>query len=540
MKKIIVIIITLCITITGCHILKDETGQAESQKEYKEITLFCDVDFWGTPAWNIEENNICKTISEKTGVTVRVVDNTDNPDKQISIALANDNLPDMISVTDETVISQLVTSGKVWNMEEFLNKYKPDSHLLKDFPEDIKYELKKRDGGWYAYPSHMSSPDNRKNRDISKYYLKEIEYSQGSVIMWNKVLLKQMGLDVKKLRKEKDIFEALERAGQYKTQDGKSIVPLLIEGRGYRENSLEFLAASMGAESIDKEENYTDIYFQPEMKDAMFFLNKAMRKGYITPSQLLYENRDIQSLIGDGSVLCYIGNAGNTGLDEKNWISSGAILSDTGKYPVYMQNLRRTTGWINTFISKDCREPEAIANFLDYMTSEKGQLQWVYGIRGVHYIMDDNGKLVMTEKGKKAQGDWLSSGVNVWWMFFNIDWSRSVVADPDKDSEAALQNNIGCAYALDEKTQICDGTALQFLDIEDGAEYKQIEDSVEEWKKNQGTKVILAESEAEFEKQYQILIQGLKEREIDKLIEKKNELYQKNCKEYKVFLKKVN
>ena len=60
--------------------------------------------------------------------------------------LLNDDLPDIISLTNETTISQLITSGKVWDLEEFLKRYCPESHLLKSFPEDIKRELIKRDG----------------------------------------------------------------------------------------------------------------------------------------------------------------------------------------------------------------------------------------------------------------------------------------------------------------------------------------------------------------------------------------------------------
>ena len=33
---------------------------------------------------------------------------------------------------------KLVQAGKVWKLEEFLKKYDPESHLLKDFPADVK------------------------------------------------------------------------------------------------------------------------------------------------------------------------------------------------------------------------------------------------------------------------------------------------------------------------------------------------------------------------------------------------------------------
>ena len=68
----------------------------------------------------------------------------------------------------------------------------------------------------------------------------------------------------------------------------------------------------------------------------------------------------------------------------------------------------------------------------------------------------------------------------------------------------------------------------------------QIEKAVEEWKARQITKVVLAENEETFEKEYNTLIQGLYERGIEKLNKCKNEGYQENCQEYGKKIQKVN
>lgn len=76
--------------------------------------------------------------------------------------IASGELPDMMSITDADIYKQLVAADKVWDMKTFLETYDPESHLLKDFPEDIKQALTDTYGGWYSYPSHMESKDNRK------------------------------------------------------------------------------------------------------------------------------------------------------------------------------------------------------------------------------------------------------------------------------------------------------------------------------------------------------------------------------------------
>ncbi len=540
MRRIFILLLGV-IFLTGCGSKGAVEGQ-EEESGYKSVTLFCDVEFWGAPLWDISEDSISGEISKKTGAVIEVIDKMEDADKQLSIMLANDNLPDVISVTDGTVMNQLITSGKVWNLEEFLKKYKPDSHLLKDFPEDIRYELEKRDGGWFAYPSHMSSPDNRKKWKPDEYYRQETEFSWNLVIMWNKELLQELDLNVQELGKETQVLKALEKARKAGISEGKEIVPLLVDGEFFQQHTLHFLARSFGAEDIDENGNYIDYFLQPEMKTALAFLNTAMRNGYMTPDQLVYKNSRVKQLLNDEKVLCFIGNMSNTGASPSLWESSGAVFSETGEIPIYMQNLRRTTGWINTFISKDCESPKTVAKLLDYMTSDAGQRRWVYGTEGIHYTMDENRKIEVTEDGTQAQADYIQSGVNVWWMFFNLDWSRSVVKAPDRFSENAMNNNIACAYARSSGVRSCDGTALQYLNegYKLDEEYEQLEAEIEKWKEEQIKLVILAETEEKFESEYKNLVQGLIDRRVERLDDKKNEEYQKNCEEYNVHIEKVN
>jgi hypothetical protein len=60
-------------------------------------------------------------------------------------------LPDIISITDASMIRQFIDSGKVWRLDEFLEQYCADSHLLTDFPEDMKQKQIREYGGRYAF-----------------------------------------------------------------------------------------------------------------------------------------------------------------------------------------------------------------------------------------------------------------------------------------------------------------------------------------------------------------------------------------------------
>ena len=176
------------------------------------------------------------------------------------------------------------------------------------------------------------------------------------------------------------------------------------------------------------------------------------------------------------------------------------------------------------------------------MTSEEGQLKWVFGEEGVHYNCNEDGLIEITEEGYEAQGNYKESGINTWWMFFNLDWSKSVIAPPKLSTGETLDNNITCAFALNDNTRCIDATALQNVNAiyQGDTEYEQMEVQINQWKEKQVKQIILAETDQAFEEEYAKLISGLEERQIEKLDSKKNVEYQKNCQEYEAFIEKVN
>ena len=68
----------------------------------------------------------------------------------------------------------------------------------------------------------------------------------------------------------------------------------------------------------------------------------------------------------------------------------------------------------------------------------------------------------------------------------------------------------------------------------------KIQKSIDEWKKQQLTKIILAENATVFEQQYGLLINGLRSKGIEQLNKKKQEGYLQNCEEYGKQNHKIN
>lgn len=523
-------------------------GQKDIAKEegdpYVTASLFCDVNFWEPPSWSTGEGTITGDITEKTGLALDITVPPQNADAQLSLMLLNDELPDIISLTDETTISQLITSGKVWNLEEFLKKYCPDSHLLKSFPEDIKKELIKRDGGWYAYPSHMNSQDSRKIwKPSSKFFEDWTNYNDNNAVIWNRELLRKAGLTIEDVQTEEQVLAAWEQVkNMHLDVGGEAVIPLLVDGKGYSDPTVKFLEYTFGAERVDENGNYRDILLQPEAKHALLFLNEAIRKGYASPEQLTYENAKIKTLMAKGNVFCFIGNVANSGIDYTKWVSSGPIFSSGGETPVLGKNLRAPTGWLGTFISKDCSHPAQVAAWLDYMSSDDGLLFWSFGYEGSDYHLDDQGHVVQTEKGEKASLDYGQTGQGSWWMFDNFSWERSVLPEPKKGSSAAAEKEIFTAYGSHERTAGYDESLLPLTaeDIPPESGEGILDAQIREYQKEQIPRIILAESREEAEARYTEMTETLNRMGIDSVDAYKNEIYQKNCREYGKSIEKIN
>lgn len=142
---------------------------------------------------------------------------------------------------------------------------------------------------------------------------------------------------------------------------------------------------------LAENEEYMDITLQPQTKKALKFLNIVMCKGYAQPKQINMDIKELQDAIQNKQYLCFIGNINITGVMMDEWISSGPILSNDENSPVFGVSKRATTGWISTFVSKQCEHPKEVAEFIDYMTSEEGMELWCMGYEGKDFRVNEDG-----------------------------------------------------------------------------------------------------------------------------------------------------
>lgn len=467
------------ILLFGCVVLGCGKSNEENLVEsIQELSWFCDLPWWDPQNWNIDFETGTGKITEKTGVQIRYMIPEDNGDTRLSLMLINGNMSDIFSVSNEQMIRHLIQSDAVWNLEELFKEYLPESHLLNDYPEDLKNLLIERDGGWYGLVGDMHSVDNQENYgEISEFYQEFREKKQNLGIIWNKVLLKRLGYTVEDLQTEKQILDVFQVVKEHEiTVNTEKVIPVLVDGINYSSTTLQFLGDTFGANCITEDGSYCSWITTKQGYHALEFLNKLFRLGYADHQQTIMKVYNVKRTLNSGQVLCFIGDIENCGINPDEWISSGAIFSEYGDTPRVGVDQGISIGKVTTFVSKNCKNPLAAARFLDIMTTSEGMQNY------------------------------LNSGEN-WWPIRNDDWYYSVLSD--KNEKMNAWKELLCTYFDEEEVEIYDKTALTYT--ADVGKMSDIQAAVRE-SFDQGVNIVLwAESETEFDSAYNELMKNMQE-----------------------------
>ncbi|MDQ0877811.1 putative aldouronate transport system substrate-binding protein [Paenibacillus sp. V4I3] len=552
LKMLTVLSLSGVIALSGCSSSKSGDNSSNTPKESSaattaqaapvKATWFSDASFWNAPTpWNTDPKSVEGAITQKTGLTFDFNIPAQDGGTKLSLMLAtSDPLPDLITLTDDTLEKKLISSGKVWKLDEFLKKYAPSLPLLTKYPQDLMKAQIKRDGAWYAIPSHVSSPDLVKTYPASSDVRTDgAKYGQNNNVMFNETLMKEAGLTVNDLKTEDGVLAAFEKVKSMKV-DGVPVIPLQINGKTWWGGTLPTLQDSFGTMLVDKDGNYRDSYFAPETKHALEFLFKAAKGGYFDPGQMTMDDKAMSTNTMSGRVFCFIGNVANAGLGDPKgtkWVSAGAIHSNQNTKPVHQTFSLVGTGWMQTYVSKTAANPERLAKFLDFMSSDEGQLLWNFGFEGEHYTLKD-GLVIKTEKGIQDAKDGPKTGVGMFWPFANGAFNDHVAAPPNADELMSLQ----ITQSMGREAVLFDASDLVWPGDLIPAGSKMANDlaQIDIYKHAQISKMVLAKDEASFNKAYDEMISKLKQMGQTEIDAKYNEQFHKSQQESGRTLKGVN
>ena len=492
-------------------------------------------------------------ITEKTGVTISADIPAEDADTKLNLLIASGQLPDIITTTNSTLIKDMIDADLVWPLQEFFETYLPDSHIINDsnesFPEDIKEQLILRDGDWYSFPSHILSAENREKwglPDATRELWESTDYRNNGGVIFNKTIMDELGITEEDVSTESGLLEAFEKVKNAGLEvNGGKVTILLANGKAYNGtgwqcgNCVATLANFFGAMPVDENGTYQSLYRTEGFRHAMKFLNTCAKQGYVDANQFTMDDAAIEAECRSGRVFCFIGNTASTGFAlEGEWFTPGVILSDGGETPVLGINQKVTTGWLQNFVSKDTKNPEAVARFIDFMSSKEGLILWNYGEPEIDWTYNEDNLIVRTEEGTEKSSNANVTGVGAFWAFCNQNFDQSIM-DPSNDGGIVPQ----CAYGKNPATYVYDSQALSLPGayIEGNEEMNTITVEIKNYVTRQLADIILhAVDEEDFNARMQELTDQLDKLGLGELEAYIDEAVQANYKELGVVLKAVN
>lgn len=519
---------------------KEDAGEANAAVEDVSIYWYSDVTGWGPSGWanGVTSSPLTDAIKEKTGVSFEIEQPPTDADTKLALMIASNDLPDLISITNSDVINQLIDADKVWLMEEFLQTYDPDSHLLTDFPEDVKNAVINKWGAWYSFPSHMESSDHRETYPMScDIFEDNVTKGHNSAIMFNKSIMDELGITAEDVQTESGFYAACEKVkNSGYTVDGQSVIPVVLHGNLWISSSLDgIISETFGVIPVNGEGNYRRREMNPGYKNALNFVNTLIRNEYLDVNTLTLDENANLSYVESGRVFCWIGNpAQSSKLAELNITSFGPILADSGAVPAAGINMLAGTGWIQTFVSKDCKNPEALAKAISFATSEEGLWLNYYGVEGEDYTLQSDGTMVRTEEGQARYESEYNS--NIWlWPFNDTDFFWNTTPGPEEGTQEYAYGIANAAFGKYEDTYLYDSGLLSFVDtnvIEPSSDLGIKAGQITNYLEGQKAKIVSAASEAEFEQEYQNMIDTLNGYDVTAIDEELNKFLQANYELY--------
>lgn len=536
-------VVTTAIAATMCVGTFNVFG---GETQTTEIDWYSSVAGWGPAGWKsgVTDSPLTSALKEKFGITLNIEQPPTDADTKLGLMIATGDLPDIISLTNGDTINELINSGKVFTMEELMETYDPDSHLLVDFPEDIKQKHIDTWGDWYALPSHLESPDLRKQYEPKPMYLDSVAYSHNSAVMFNETIMKELGITLEDVQTEQGLYDALEKVkNSGYTVDGQPVIPVALHANLWISSSLDgIIAETFGAMPCDAEGHYRHLELDLGYKNALKFVNNLIQNEYLDINTMTLDEAAVKVDLEGGRVFCWIGNPAQSGKKEQvPWVSAGPILAENGAKPVAPISQQAGKGWIQTFVSKDCENPEVVAKMISFCTDEEGLELNEYGVEGADFNYVD-GSVVRTEEGQQRYTEDYASNIGLW-PFANTDFAYNRSAEPDETTDSYYHIKITSAIAKYKDTYIYDSGLFDFVSgtvLEPTSDLGINLTQIKSYLESQKAKIVSAKSDDEFEKEYQNMINTLNSYSIKEIDAEYDKILQKNIEEYSSDISNVN
>lgn len=367
-----VVLITVAVWgISGCGSKgKQEQKAGESGDiEPSEVTL----RIFDKNATYSFDDEIAQAIMEKTGLSIEVVDATDNPDEKVDMMLAYRDYPDIILIDLED-IGRYRESGCLLDISDYVDQ---EGSNVKAMYGNMLNRLKEPDGSLY-YLSNWYGED----KDAVSAFQIRYDY-----------LVSLVGKDRADSDEPFTQQEFLDLLGEFQRKypqiDGQDSIPFTLN------LDFEYNNCFRGMYGMklyyEEEGRLYHLVRHPRYLDMVSFMNTMYREGVMDKSWVVSNGQLFAENVKSGRVFATA--CAYWDLEELNRYLQDTYGEDAVMlgYKVLGEGIgeeettyggRNTIGWDAIAVTDHCKNIEGAIRLMEFLASEEGQYLMLWGIEG--------------------------------------------------------------------------------------------------------------------------------------------------------------
>jgi ABC-type glycerol-3-phosphate transport system substrate-binding protein len=518
-----------------------------------------------------DTGEIIQQVYQATGVHLRWILPPSEALERLNIMLATDDLPDLIVFDNPTVMQQFIDAGKLLDLEDLMKANAPQAYTLnfasfrdriRNSKDDKMYFLP----GWYDFgdaADPLFFPETATTYTARTGLLEELGWYNPK------------DLD--------SIFTLLQISKERYPERAPLALALGPQGHLSQLNQIGAGAYGLTYEGSNIILDGNDIkYFSdvPQMKEWYAYLNKIHRAGLLDVESPVMSSQMLKEKVVAGKIFSWFGHGWEAGSEFIAYMESIGSDEQCDWYfhPRANDSVKKTTyapytrglHTAGVTLTKKNRDPARFFKFYEYLNTEEGYLasagivnfdftgeNTVENTVGYDYIVLNDQPEIRPGMKRIVISEWTGHSWNDdenWW------WNRGLDSFPefrygegnhplgkydytgDMDVGMWWDDNTKRIYGAYGMTGLnywqimtdtgSDITLISGLVLEPDSDETVAQLTMEEYLKTQLPRIIVADTERQFETLWQEMNNRLRSDGKDKFVAKKNELYKQRLEDW--------
>ena len=358
-------------------------------KEMTELTWYVNADWWNSEWGN---DIVTQKMEEDLHVKINFITGDDT---KLNTYFAGEDMPDLITIFDSSSQVALKADSWAYPLYELADQYDPYFRQVAS-DETISW-LQLDDGKGYGYADYSNTKE---------------DYESGMLYAKTAFVIR------------KDVYEALGKPSMGTQEEFLNVLSRIKEQYPelYPLGFNAFTTDSTGSMGDSFQDfigvplkNEDNTFYNRNLDDDYLSwirtFNQAYRDGCISDDSFADDGTAFEEKVKSGKYACIMmeGTPQCSGFlttwmsenPDAMYIAIDGPQSTTGNAPAL--NQAGISGWMVSYITKSCSDPAKAIQIFTYLLSEEGQILTTYGIEGVTYTVNAEGKYELLPEIKEIQ-----------------------------------------------------------------------------------------------------------------------------------------